>query len=369
MSMTSAQPRVSVVMAVYNAGPMLRPAVESILGQTLSDLELITVNDGSTDGSGRMLAELAQQDDRITIVEQANGGLSRALNVGIAASSADVVALMDSDDRSHPDRLRLQIEMLDRDPDLAVVGCGIRIVDVEGEVRRLDPVERWDSGSVEQYRSRFGLAGATMMFRRSSFREVGGYRSALTYANDYDLIVRCIDAGLRLDNQPERLYDYTVHGGQMTNVTGAEQRLAVVAADLSREIRRRGFDDPFDGSGSLGEVCTVGASRQDLPEDVRCRLHVIAELSGFLKHHRRAGAGFDPGEEPSLADLRKALGRRAWRSDILTGIHRTRYHDARARRRWLEAVSAGVDLWSARRKPRTSPDDAFLPRVRRTAAP
>jgi glycosyltransferase involved in cell wall biosynthesis len=367
--MTSNQPRISVVMAVYNAGPMLRPAVESILGQTLSDLELIIVNDGSTDGSGRTLAELAQQDGRITIVEQVNAGLSQALNVGIAASSADVVALMDSDDRSHPDRLRLQIEMLDRDPGLAAIGCGIRIVDVEGQVRRLDPIERWDRRSVEPHHSRFGLAGPTMMLRRSSLREVEGYRSALTYANDYDLIVRCIDAGLRLDNHPERLYDYTVHGGQMTNVTGAEQRLAVVAADLSREIRRRGFDDPFDGSGSLSEVCTVGASRQDLPEGVRRRLRVIAELSGFLQRHRRAVAGCDPGEEPSLADLRKALDRRAWRSDILAGVHRTRYHDARARRRWLEAVSAGIDLWSARRKPPTSPDDAFLPRGRRTAAP
>lgn len=361
--MTRSRPKVSVVMPVYNAGRFLRPAVESILNQTLHDLELIAVNDGSTDDSGDVLAEMAAADERMRIIAQENGGLSAALNVGLADADADVVALMDSDDVSHPDRLRLQIAMLERDQGLAAVGCGIRIVDAAGAVRRMDPVQPWSDAQVARWRGRFDLAGPTLMARSQVLRSVGYYRRSLNFANDYDIIARLIDARLRLDNHPERLYDYTVHSGQMTNVTGADQRLAVVAADLSREIRRRELDDPFDHAATLATVEVP----DDLPRDLRLRLQALTQVAAHLAQGRDAAQEemLDLASPAALAQLRDAMGRRAWRSDVMTGIHRDRYHEARAARQLLAALRAGIDLWAARRKPRTSPDDLFLPRPRR----
>lgn len=363
--MTRSRPKVSVVMPVYNAGRFLRPAVESILNQTLHDLELIAVNDGSTDDSGDVLAEMARLDGRLRVVAQVNAGVSNARNAGIAIASADVIAMMDSDDVSHPERLRLQLEMLNSNNELAAVGCGIRIVDDRREVRRIDPVESWSESGKDRFERRFDLAGPTLAIRTIALRRLGGYRSALSYADDYDLVARCIGEGLLLDNHPEYLYDYTIHSGQMTNVTGADQRLAVVAADLSREIRRRELDDPFDHAATLATVEVP----DDLPRDLRLRLQALTQVAAHLAQGRDAAQEemLDLASPAALAQLRDAMGRRAWRSDVMTGIHRDRYHEARAARQLLAALRAGIDLWAARRKPRTSPDDLFLPRPRRPA--
>lgn len=364
--MTGVRPRVSVVMPVFNAGRLLRPTLESILGQTLVDFELIAVDDGSTDGSGEVLDAYSERDPRVKVIHQGNCGVSRARNAGIVASSADLVAVSDSDDLSHPARLELQAEMLDAMPHLAAVGCGIRVVDPDGRVLRLDPIPRWDEAPIVRFVDRFDVAGPTIMVRRNVLETVGRYRPPFRAADDYDCIARMIDAGFALDNVPERLYDYVIHPHSVTHSSGAAQRLEVVASDLSREIRGRGFVDPFDQVGALTDLAS---SEQDLPADLGVRLKAIASIASHLERAGRlAGSdqGLDPGSRPALGHLRREMGRRAWRSDILVGIHRARYHEARAEREWIAALAAGLDLWFARRKPRTSRDDLFLPRRRTT---
>lgn len=94
----TASPEVSVVVPVYNVEPWLRECLDSILGQTLENIEVICVNDGSTDNSVGILQEYAREDCRIKIIEQENKGISETRNAGVRASSGKYLFFMDSDD-------------------------------------------------------------------------------------------------------------------------------------------------------------------------------------------------------------------------------------------------------------------------------
>src|SRR5262245_17827114 len=116
--MPSSLPRVSVVMSVYNGLPLVRAAVQSILDQTLEDFEFVIVNDGSTDGTLDYLRSVEAHDSRIRVLDQANTGLTRALIRGVAEARAPLIARMDADDISAPDRLHKQVQVMDSDPDI-----------------------------------------------------------------------------------------------------------------------------------------------------------------------------------------------------------------------------------------------------------
>ena len=130
-------PAISVILPVYNAEAYVREAVESILAQSFTDFELIIINDGSTDGSGAILRELAVRDTRIVLIERPNGGLVSALNDGIESARAELIARMDADDVAMPERFALQHARMMEDPELAVLGSFIRIMDKTGNIMRI----------------------------------------------------------------------------------------------------------------------------------------------------------------------------------------------------------------------------------------
>ena len=130
-------PRVSVVMPVYNAEGFVEAAARSILDQTFTDLELIAVDDGSTDGSGAILDRLAAADPRLRIVRRPNTGVTGALNDGLAAARAPLIARMDADDVSAPTRLEKQLAYLDAHPDIGLLGCAWTTCPADG--RRIAP--------------------------------------------------------------------------------------------------------------------------------------------------------------------------------------------------------------------------------------
>lgn len=106
--------RISVVVPVYNVEDCLEWCLDSLRGQTLEDIEIICVNDGSTDGSRELLGKCAERDRRIRIIDQENGGLSSARNTGIRAATSDYVCFLDSDDRFHPRACETIVNILDK---------------------------------------------------------------------------------------------------------------------------------------------------------------------------------------------------------------------------------------------------------------
>ena len=128
---------VSVVLPVYNAETTLRSAVVSILRQRYRQIEIIVVDDGSTDNSRTVLRELVADDCRIRILRQERQGLIGALNDGVAAAQSGIVARMDADDIAHPDRIGRQVSYLREHPDVDVVSSLIRIFPCPARCRGL----------------------------------------------------------------------------------------------------------------------------------------------------------------------------------------------------------------------------------------
>ncbi len=125
---------VSVIIPVYNVAPYLRESLASAIHQTYKGLEIIIIDDGSTDGSGDICEEYAARDERIRLIHQENKGLSAARNAGLNIMTGDVIAFLDSDDAYHPDYIRTMLETMHREKTDIVI-CGYSKQKTEGKLR------------------------------------------------------------------------------------------------------------------------------------------------------------------------------------------------------------------------------------------
>jgi glycosyltransferase involved in cell wall biosynthesis len=199
-----AAPRVSVLIGAYNNAATLEEAMASILSQTVSQLELLVIDDGSSDESREIAQCVAHDDPRVRVLPMIrNVGISRSLNEGLQAARAPVVAVQDADDWSAPGRLERQLSVLDERPDVAVVGSRMREVDEEG--RSLHPRTSFRAGDVNDVLLRFNpIPNTSAAFRRDVAVALGGYSPRYRYAMEYDLwlriaenhVVHAIDAPL-----------------------------------------------------------------------------------------------------------------------------------------------------------------------------
>lgn len=181
----SSAPIVSVVSAFYNRAQYVRESVGSLLDQAFREMEIIIVDDGSTDGTASELAKLS--DPRLKVIVQANAGFVAAMNCGIAASAGRYVAVHGSGDISLPGRFEAQAAFLDAHPDVGVVGCSVRVGQrIIGPWK--GPIRRGPLYDATLERNPF--FHGEVMFRRSLFDHVGGYRPAFRFAQDRDLWLR-----------------------------------------------------------------------------------------------------------------------------------------------------------------------------------
>lgn len=208
-------PAVSVLMPVYNAEQYLATALESVCAQSIRDWELVLVDDGSTDSSPAIMNRFAAQDSRVIVIRQSNGGIVAALNAGLQACRADLVARMDADDLCHPNRLAEQRGFLHAHPAIAAVGTAFRLIDGEGRPGPVLQQPTSHEAIIQTLRGGNCLAHPTVMMSKGAVIEVGGYREPLRHAEDYDLWTRLADKH-RLANLSACLLDYRVHQGQVS---------------------------------------------------------------------------------------------------------------------------------------------------------
>jgi glycosyltransferase involved in cell wall biosynthesis len=230
-------PTVSVVMAVRNGARYLRQAVDSILAQSFSDLEFVIVDDGSTDNTAKILDSYV--DPRLLrLLNRQNLGVTRSLNRGICASSGRYLARQDADDWSLPGRLAQQVDYLESNPQVALVGSGSRWVDEEGRLLwdwqpEAEPVQihqnlLWSSPFVH----------GAFLLRRACLADVGGgYDESYPFAQDCDLLMR-LEEPWDLANFPAILYVYRQHGGSISSHREVDQLSCLHRAQQSA-IRRR----------------------------------------------------------------------------------------------------------------------------------
>jgi len=199
-------PKLSVVMPVYNGRAFLAESITSILKQTFQDYEFVIFDDGSTDGSRDIIHEWALRDSRIKVFEGSEcSGLSGSANRSVSKCQAEIVARMDADDISHPDRLERQLHVLENEPDVVAVGTLCVGIDATGSQVR--PRDRWRILRRSNY---VPFPHGSAMFRRSVFDSIGGYSNCHVTGEDQDLLLRMRKKG-RVVTLPDVLYSYRYH--------------------------------------------------------------------------------------------------------------------------------------------------------------
>ena len=242
--MNETVPDVSVVMSVFNGERYLRAGVESVLTQQGVEFEFIIVDDGSTDSTPRLLAEIAARDPRVRIITQANAGLTRSLIRGCAAARGRYIARQDSDDLSLPDRFRRQVQMLDADPELAFVSCWSEVIGPHDEplLTHLRPGTASEATDLLNH-GRIGPPGhGSVMFRREAYERVGGYRAIFYYAQDGDLWLRLATVG-RLNYVQRVLYQYRITAESISGRLHASKLPYARLIDQLHAARQRGEDE------------------------------------------------------------------------------------------------------------------------------
>ncbi|MBF0292299.1 MAG: glycosyltransferase family 2 protein [Nitrospinae bacterium] len=184
-------PRVSVLMTSYNAGQFIRAAVDSVIAQTFTDWELIAVDDGSTDDSLSVLKGYSDSRVRVFQMEK-NVGRIRALRFAFGQARGEYGAIMDADDISYPDRLMRQVDFLDKNPDVGLVGSWAKYIDEHANVSG----EFTPSPNEQELYDSLGwtnpIPHSSTMYRRQLAVEVGAYSENIEVSNDYALILAVV---------------------------------------------------------------------------------------------------------------------------------------------------------------------------------
>ena len=233
-------PLVSVIMSVYNGEKYLQEAVDSILNQTFKDFEFIIVNDGSTDKTREILA--SYNDPRVKIITKEHLGISKAKNKAIKSSNGKYIAIMDADDISLPERLELEVDFLDKNRDIGLVGSSFYVIDEKGKV--VSTVLPPTQNKVIQERLLEGncFGHSTVMMRREILENVGYYREEFKYSLDYDLYLRIAEC-YKVCNLNSILCKWRINFQSVSITKRVEQnKYAEFAKELAGERRKYGKD-------------------------------------------------------------------------------------------------------------------------------
>lgn len=230
-------------MPAYNCAPYVGAAIESLLGQTYHDFEVIFIDDGSTDDTRAIAEAFARRDPRIRIFAHENRGIVSCLNEGLALASGPYVARMDGDDIALPERFRHQVDFLDSHPDHGLVGGQFMLIDPKGRwLRSLERPTGHDALQQEFFKGITAIIHPVMMYRRDLALQIGGYSERCLHAEDLDFVFRMSEAA-RVANLPQRLLLYRLHPQSVGLTKRQEQALAQQrAAALAAE--RRGLPPP-----------------------------------------------------------------------------------------------------------------------------
>lgn len=269
------EPIISVLMSCYNASAYLAEAIESILAQTYGDYEFILIDDGSTDDTGDIIREYATRDRRIVVVAKRNTGLTHSLNVGLSLAKGHLVARMDADDISLPERFQVQVSWLGCRADVGVLGTGCRFIDASGKATGTTLSAFADHDTILHQITTPGrgvsIVHPSVMMRKDVILCAGGYNERMLAAQDSDLWLR-VCGMCKLQVIPDVLLSLRKHEGNVSVVHGQTQLLSCLltcACHYARRSQRHGTTQWSEEAWS--QLAAVAAE--------------IAKRTGLLKAH------------------------------------------------------------------------------------
>ena len=234
-SHVNGDPFVSVIIPAYNAESTISETVSSVLQQTLTNFELIIINDGSTDKTASLIEEKFGRDSRIAIINQKNRGVSETRNIGISASRCELIAPLDADDLWHPTYLEKQVKSINKLKDAGLVYAWSRYIDRDGKII-------WTPGYPVMDGKIFGRQlywnivgnGSAILFRKSAALEFGGYDSRVTPTADLMLQLK-IASRYPIGVTPEYLVGYRQYDGQTSSDANLMYRSWIRTLEIVRD--------------------------------------------------------------------------------------------------------------------------------------
>lgn len=318
------QPDVSVVMTACNVERFLAESIESILGQTCKNLELVIVDYGSTDNSKSIISSYAVRDSRIKFHEIPPCSLPVARNVSCSHARGRFIAVMDADDISLPDRLALEIDFMDKHPKVGFVGGAALWMDLSGRVLGLHAFPSDDRELRAALATRCPFWHPTLLIRKDAFDSIGGYRAAFVAAQDYDLELR-LSEHYECANLTQAVIKYRIHPSQTTFYRQRQQTLCKLGAQVSASLRRASKPDKFETIPEItAELLRDLGLKMELQENsfVADRRNWIRSMILAGEHSAALGAAldilkadFEGIERWQISELHLVVARLCWQQN------------------------------------------------------
>jgi len=276
-------PLVSVLLPVFNAEKDLPRAMKSLLEQTFSDLEIIAVDDGSTDNSGKLLDSYSKSDSRIRVIHQENAReLGKVINTAANIAHGTFLARQDADDASHTDRIANQVDFLQNNKNVGACGTWSWFIDAE-----LGPLYSLELPNNHNRLNNYLLDGknpfvhGSMMFRADIFQQTGGYRGS--YAEDFDLWLRFSEvAKLGMVTSLGYYYWRSINGISI-GANGRQQKILELALALHSERTKSGYEKT-NWESEFKRITQQTLTESDA-EERQTAMHYVRALQ-LLQFHR-----------------------------------------------------------------------------------
>jgi glycosyltransferase involved in cell wall biosynthesis len=294
------KPLVTIVIPTYNRSLLLKRAVQSVLNQTYSNLEVLIVDDKSTDKTEEVARELEKKDDRVRYIRQAkNQGAPAARNRGIKEAKGKYIGLLDDDDEYLKDKIELQVEKFKNNPRLGLVYGGFRVIREAGEKKPVDKQAKQKGDVSRKLLNRCFIGSPTVLVKREAFEKVGGFDENLQSCQDWDMWYR-ISKEYPFDYIDRVVAKYYLHDSEQITTNWAKKVQGVTRIfdkqkkDLEkypkiylRRLKNLVKFSAADGRRGKAIIYQLGVIRREPTKKINWKILLLL-LFNFKRYQKRA---------------------------------------------------------------------------------